>query len=145
MTTEYTSGLLVRGRGAFVYVIFLFVTAMGLVALYAGIDILWTGRESVLAGLVASAAGAIIALVGLGFFYIRIFRSRVWAARDARLRNLYPEQPWMMRDDWRARRMVHSNARTMLFMWIWTAGWWSAIALIGRLNYDKIVDEVQRS
>ncbi|MEC9368341.1 MAG: hypothetical protein VX871_06555 [Pseudomonadota bacterium] len=145
MTSEPSAGVLVHVGVAFVYLMFATVAAMGLLSLYAGIDILWTGRESVIAGVIAAGMGTVFALIGLGFFYIKFFRSRVWAAREARLKAQYPEQPWMMRADWRARRVTHSNAGAMIFMWIWTLGWWRAFALIGRLNRDKIWAALQES
>lgn len=145
MTTETRTGLMVYVGVAFIYFLFAAVAGMGLLSVYAGFDILWTGRESVVAGAIALGMGTVLSLIGLGFFYVKFVRSRVWAAQENRLRALYPDQPWMMRDDWRARRVVHTNIGAMVFMWIWVAGWWSGIALIGRVNYDKIVQEIQNS
>jgi hypothetical protein len=118
---------------------------MGVAAVWSGTGLL-ARRDPNFAGAVSAVAiGVIIAAASAGALYRHWILAAREAARIARVRQRHPGQPWMERADWAARRVVHSGGGTALGMWLWVAGWWGFLGLIGTVNYDKIVKSVTES
>jgi hypothetical protein len=118
------------------------------IVLLMGAAAFWSGLQQLLAG-DANRAGAVTAtlmgagLVALAVWYFRVAHSQrpldpMEEARLARTRNHHPGQPGTERKDWAVRGVTSSEGATALFMWIWVAGWWGAMTLIGSVNGDKI-------
>ncbi|WP_072396703.1 hypothetical protein [Hyphomicrobium sp. CS1GBMeth3] len=121
------------------------VLAMFAITGLVGLLTLWSGARGFLAGdfslpmaLFLVAMGSIFTTIGFGFFYFRFVKKPLWDAEERRLAARYPGQPWMLRKDWAARRIVHSNAGVAALLWIWNIGWWGGIAFIGTVNRAKI-------
>lgn len=122
-----------------VVAIFGSVGIIGLLTLIAGIRQVVSGETSLPIALVVLAAGLFFTAIGFGFLYVRYLKQPIWDAQRARLEARYPGQPWMLRKDWAARRIVHSNLGTMILLWVWNCGWWGALAFIGTVNREKIL------
>jgi len=120
---------------------FMFATAalIGLVAVPAGLRLLFASNEPVAAGLITTFVGSIALAVGLGFFYVTYLKAPIWEAQEKRVKARYPGQPWMLNSAWAQRKVVHSSAGAAIFLWVWVAGWWGAIILIWNVNRDKIL------
>lgn len=112
---------------------------MGLGVLTGGVRLLFSGEQPWPLALFICLMGAVFMTIGFGYFFVAYIKAPVWAAREARLKTLYPGQPWMLRSDWAARKVTDSALGLMIFAWVWVAGWWGAIAFIGTVNRDKIV------
>ena len=77
------------------------------------------------AGIMVMLTGCIALAVGVGFFYLTYIASPRMEAAERRITALYPDQPWMLRKDWAARRVVdRSGLAVAVFMGVWCAGWW---------------------
>jgi hypothetical protein len=131
--------------------------AMGLFVLYVGLRLLITGEREFGTGprivvtgdpwgtaLLSVALGLIFAAIGLGFFYFVYLRDPLRRARRWALETRYRGQPWMLRRDWAARRVVDSDSSifAMIFMWAWSAVWWGGLLLIGIGNRDQVLAAV---
>jgi len=114
------------------------ILLMGGSAFWSGLRLLLAGDPNRIGAAVAVLMGAGLVALGLWFFRATYIRRPIEEARLARVRALHPGKPWMERKDWAARRVVSSAAGPALFMWIWVAGWWGAMAFIGTVNADKI-------
>ncbi len=125
----------------FAVIHFMFATAalIGLVAVPAGLRLLFASNEPLAAGLITAFVGSVALAVGIGFFYVTYFKAPIWAAREERIKARHPGQPWMLNSDWAQRKVVHSSAGAALFLWVWVAGWWGAIIFIWSVNRDKIL------
>jgi hypothetical protein len=125
----------------FAVIHFMFATAalIGLVAVPAGLRLLFASNEPLAAGLITAFVGSVALAVGIGFFYVTYFKAPIWAAREERIKARHPGQPWMLNSAWAQRKVVHSNAGAALFLWVWVAGWWGAIIFIWSVNRDKIL------
>ena len=119
---------------------------MGLALLRAGLDALLTGDHSVASAVLVSMLGAVFAAVGLGFFYFTYVAAPRIAVREEAQAARHPGEPWMLRADWAARKIVdRSSFAAMAFLWIWTASWWGVTAFLWTVNYDKIIAAVSAS
>lgn len=118
---------------------------IGLLTLNAGIRQVVSGETSLLIALVVLTLGLVFTAIGFGFLYIRFLKKPIWDAQKAKQEARYPGQPWMLRKDWAARRVVHSNLGTMLLLWVWNFGWWGGLALIGTVNREKILAALAES
>lgn len=124
---------------AVIHFMFAVAAVIGLVAVPAGLRLLFASDEPLAAGLITTFVGSIALAVGLGFFYITYLKAPLWEAQEQRKKARYPDQPWMLRDDWARRKVVHSNAGAAIFLWVWVAGWWGAIVFIWNVNREKIL------
>ena len=115
------------------------VALMGLLTFYAGLRLLVTGEQHWGVALLVTAMGVVFSGIGLGFFWFQYVKAPVLRARHKALEARYPNQPWMLRSDWAARRVTDSALGVVIFMWVWVTGWWSAIVFIWSMNRDKIL------
>ena len=119
-------------------------TLMGVTALVAGLGGYVRGEADLVA--IRAVLGAVFTAIGPGFYYLNYVAAPVHAAREARRAALYPGQPWMLRDDWAARKVVdRSSLAVMIFLWIWSGGWCGACAFLWSVNSDKIIAAVRNS
>lgn len=130
-------------------VVALFVLVGGLGALAA-----WTGVTLVLGlgvpprprdGALSLFLGVLFLGFGWGPLWYRFGRVARDEARRRAILDRHPGEPWMLRDDWAARRVVHTNAGLAVFLWTFTIGWWGLLSFIGTVNRDKILAEVARA
>lgn len=119
--------------------LFALIGALGSLTIVAGVRQLLSGQEPVGKALFVIAIGLVFTAVGAGYFYLRYVKKPLWDAERARLEARYPGQPWMLRKDWVARRIVHSNLGVTALLWVFNILWWGAMALIGTVNRDKIL------
>jgi hypothetical protein len=129
----------------FVLAMFGIVGAIGLLTLTSAIGQLASGETPLPVALLLIVLGLVFTAIGVGFFYSRYVKKPLWDAQKTRTEALYPNQPWMLRRDWAARRVVHSNLGLTIFLWIWAAGWWGALAFIGTVNRQKIEAALETS
>jgi hypothetical protein len=123
-----------------VLALFAMTGLMGSLTFAAGVRHLLSDEQllPVPVALLLIAVGLFLSAISLGYFFFRYVKKPLWDAERARLEARYPGQPWMLRKDWPARRVVHSNLGLTIFLWIWTVGWWGALAFIGTVNRQKI-------
>ena len=133
-----------RGR-VFLGIVFAFVLLMGLAAAQSGVALLFKGDANRSGAATAAFMGVLLVAVSLFYFYRVYFVQPLRAARLTRVRRHYPDQPWMERDDWAARRVQHTTGFIAIGMWIWVAGWWGFLSFIGWVNYAKIVKALSES
>jgi hypothetical protein len=132
--------------GVMIHLICGLVALMGLTVLWAGLSALLTGSQTLASALLVSVLGALFAAVGLGFFYVTYVMAPAGAAREAARAARHPSEPWMLRADWAARKMVdRSSLAVMIFLWIWTGGWWGISGFLWVVNNDKILAALQES
>lgn len=117
---------------------FALATLMGLAALFGGVRLLWTGGEPFYIALLVIIIGGVALCIGLGFFYNYYVKAPSLLAHESRIKERYPDQPWMLRSEWVKRKLVHSEIGTVIFVWIFVAGWWGLLGLIGYANFDEI-------
>ncbi len=153
----YTSSLSIRDapssagtlgeRIGVVIVLGMFACAaiVGVLALWAGMSQYAAGTLPLGNALLTIALGLAFAALGFGFFYFRYVKKPLWDAQKARIEERYPDQPWMLRNDWASRRIVHSNAGVVIALWLWNVGWWGGLILIGSINRDKILAALESS
>jgi hypothetical protein len=104
------------------------------------------GDMHVAGAIILFGLGFALAGVGLWALYARFVVIPRQAARIARIAARHPGAPWMLDDAWAARKVVdRSGSAPAIFLWIWSAGWWGACALIWSVNRDKIIAAVQTS
>lgn len=124
----------------FVHLLFGIMGFMGVGATMGAVNLLRMGE-------LPAGVAALLVLVGLaliavcvGFFYHLYVSGPAQKARRDEAIKRFPDQPWMLRPDWASRRITdRASLGVSIFMWIWCAGWWGAIALIWSLNSDKII------
>jgi hypothetical protein len=138
-TSEPPAGIGVWIGAGLVLGMFGMVALMGLLTFYAGLRLLVTGEQHWGVALLVTAMGVVFAGIGFGFFWFQYVKAPVLRARRKALEARYPNQPWMLRADWAARRVTDSNLGVMIFMWVWVTGWWGAILFIWSMNRDKIL------
>lgn len=114
------------------------VLLMGAAAFWSGLRLLLAGDPNRAGAITAVLMGAGFVALAIWYFRVAFVQRPIEEARLARIRGLYPGQPWMERKDWAARRVTSSEGAPALFMWVWVAGWWGAITLIGSVNGEKI-------
>jgi hypothetical protein len=95
-------------------------------------------------GLLSAGLGLIFAASIAGYFYYVYLRDPLQRARRRALEARYAGQPWMLRPDWAARRVVtaDTNIFGMIFMWLWSAVWWGGLVLLWSVNRDQILAAV---
>ncbi len=111
---------------------------MGLIAVWSSAGMLLRGEE-IAGAVVALLMGLVCSAVAVGFVYFAYVAGPAKTAREAQMTARHPGQPWMLRADWAARTMTDSSLATMIFLWVWVVGWWSAILFIWSVNRDKIL------
>ena len=134
-----------RGARIFLGIDFSITLLMGLAAAQGGIALLLKGDPNRLGASFAVIMGIVLITVSGIYFYRAYFVSPLRAARIARMVRQYPDQPWMKRADWAARRVEYSTSFIAIGMWIWVAGWWGFICFIGWVNYAKIIKALSES
>ena len=81
----------------------------------------------------------VMAVIGLGFFYLAYVGAPGYLARLARNRERYREQPWLAKRPWRSRRIIYSTGHRVWFMWFWCAAWWLIVGFLFNMNHDAIL------
>ena len=115
-------------------------TLMGVTVLVAGIGAFRRGDADLTATIFCVLLGAVFTAVGIGFYYMHYIAGPALAARQARIAAQHPGAPWMLNDDWAARKVVdRSSLAVAIFLWLWSAGWCGACAFIWSVNSDKII------
>lgn len=131
---------------ASIHAMFAVTGLIGLAAIVSGLPAMVRGELPLVAGIMVMLTGCIALAVGVGFFYLTYIASPRKEAAERRITALYPDQPWMLRKDWAAGRVVdRSGLAVAIFMGVWCAGWWGAMALIWTVNREKIIAAVQQS
>jgi hypothetical protein len=121
-------------------------TLMGVTVLVGVLSAYVRGEADLVGAVFCVVLGAVFSAIGPGFYYLTYVAAPVHAAREARQTALYPAQPWMLRDDWAARKVVdRSSLAVMIFLWIWSGGWCGACAFLWSVNSDKIIAAVRDS
>ena len=118
--------------------LFLFLAATGLNTLSTGVMWLASGHPRMIAALGAVLVGIAFTALSLGFFYYTYVIQRRRNAHLATIGNRFPNQPWMQRPDWAARRMVHNTMGSAIVLWIETIIWWTALAFVFAGNFNTI-------
>ncbi len=114
------------------------VLFMGGGAAISGIRLLAAGAPNKAGAITGVVMGVGLCALAFWYFYVSLVRAPVIAARLQRTRGLYPGQPWMEREDWQSRRLVHSSAQPALLLWFWTLAWCGLLGLVATINRDKI-------
>jgi hypothetical protein len=115
-------------------------TLMGVISVVAGLGAYVRGEADLVGAIFCVVLGAVFSAIAPGFYYLTYVAAPVHAAREARSAALHPGQPWMLRDDWAARKVVdRSSLAVMIFLWIWSGGWCGACAFLWSVNSDKII------
>jgi hypothetical protein len=131
---------------AMIHVICGVIALMGLTVLASGLSSLLKGQGAATGTLLAIGVGALFAAIGLGFFYLTYVAAPAHAAREEAQAARHAGEPWMLREDWVARRVVDSSSlAVMIFLWIWTAGWGGISAFLWTVNGDKITAALHES
>lgn len=145
LTQEPSSGGPPRGARIFLGIVFSLILLMGLAAAQGGIALLLNSDSNRIGSSFAVIMGGVLITASCFYFYRAYFVHPLRAARIARVRRQYPDQPWMERADWAARRVLHTTGFIAVGMWIWVAGWWGFICFIGWVNFAKIVKALSES
>lgn len=143
-TGSFTWSMRSAARFVVLHLVMLTVGLMGAGALVNGIRLLLAGEQRASA-IAAVVMGLICTVAAIAFLYFEHVKGPAKAAREATIRERYPDQPWMLRADWAARRVTDSSASAAIFLWIWNAGWWGAMLFIWTMNRDKILAAVAKS
>lgn len=134
------SDLKQNAGGIVLGLIMLVVLLMGVSAVLSGLNLLINIGTSYMAGaFVAVAMGGIFTGLAGFYFYFALVAGPRAEARAERRRRLSPGQPWLEREDWAARRIVHTTGGVAGGLWFWSAGWCGILSFLGWVNYDKIV------
>lgn len=128
-----------------VYALFVVMALMGLLVFWAGLRQLVVQEIPLIAAILTTLMGAVIGTIGFGFFYLRYVKQTFWEAQKKKLEARYPGQPWMLRRDWAARRVVYSELGLVIFLWVWSIGWCGGVSFIARVNHDKIAKALAES
>jgi len=121
-------------------------TLMGVTVLVAGIGAFRRGDADLTATIFCVLLGAVFTGVGIGFYYMHYIAGPALTARQARIAAQHPGAPWMLNEDWAARRVVdRSSLAVAIFLWIWSGGWCGACAFLWSVNSDKIISAVRDS
>jgi hypothetical protein len=129
-----------------VHIILGFVTLMGLAASIGGLAAYNRGETEFAAAVICTVVGAVFTAFGIGLSYVLFFVEPRRGAESARMAKLHPDAPWMLRPDWAARKVTdRSSLAVAIFLWVWSAGWCGAIALIWSVNSDKIIAAARES
>lgn len=145
MSKPFVSRLGIFTARLLVNALFLVVTLMGAGAINGAFNLLRSGKQSLPVALFIAVVGLVIMMAGASFFYISYVHKPRQAAREARIAQRYPNQPWMLRSDWARRRVTSSTLGVVILTWVWTIGWWAALAFIGTVNRDKIIAAFEAS
>jgi hypothetical protein len=147
---EESTHIIERPRGVLgsvvVHLILGFVTLMGLAASWAGIAAFNRGETDLPAAIICVVVGGVFTAFGVGIYYLLFFVEPARAAASERIAELHPGAPWMLRPDWVARKVIdRSSLSVAIFLWVWSAGWCGACALIFGVNSDKIIAAARES
>jgi hypothetical protein len=130
----------------FVHLILGFMTLMGIAASVGGIAAFNRGETELAAAIICAVVGGIFTAFGIGLSYLLFFVEPRRGAESARMAMLHPDAPWMLRPDWAARKVTdRSSLAVAIFLWVWSAGWCGACALIFGVNSDKIIAAARES
>jgi hypothetical protein len=133
------------GARIFLSVVFSIILLIGLAAAQGGAALLLKGDLNRIGATFAVILGAALVAASIFYFYRAYFVQPLRAARLERIKRQYPDQPWMERPDWAARRVEHSSSFIAFGMWIWVVGWWGFLSFIGWVNYEKILKALSES
>lgn len=101
------------------------------------------GESSLPEAVFISLLGVLLAGIGLGFFYLAYFGAPKFLAGMERKRAKNRDRPWLLKRQWRARRIVSSRKYTAYFMWFWCACWWAIIGFLWHVNEPLIRADLQ--
>jgi hypothetical protein len=122
------------------------MVALGIAAQFGVMAAYRRGDMHIAGAILVFAFGVVLAGVGLWHLYERFVLTPRRQARLAKIEALHPGAPWMLNDAWAERKVVdRSGSAAAIFLWIWSAGWWGACALIWSVNHNKIIDAVSSS
>lgn len=82
--------------------------------------------------------GLLLLVIGAGFFFVLYAGAPRWSRKYRAVRRRYRDRPWMVRRQWRARRIVHSTKHTAWFMWFWCLAWWGILGFLYAHNHELI-------
>jgi hypothetical protein len=123
-----------------------FMAVLGIAAQFGVMAAYRRGDMHIAGAILLFAFGVMLAGVGLWGLYERFVTTPRRHARLARIEALHPGAPWMLNEAWAERKVVdRSGATVAIFLWIWSAGWWGACALIWSVNRNKIIEAVSSS
>lgn len=122
------------------------VLLLGLSALQTGLSLLFAPGAPNQGGAIAAVVmGTVLSALSAAYFYHSFVAGPRRSAKLDRVRRLYPNQPWMERSDWAARKVAHTSGGVAIGLWIWCIGWWGILSFIGWVNYDKIMRALSES
>jgi hypothetical protein len=101
------------------------------------------GESSLTEAIFISLFGVFLAVIGLGFFYLAYFGAPKFLGGIERNRAKYRDRPWLVKPQWRVRRIVSSRKYTAWFMWFWCTVWWGIIGLLWHVNGPLIRADLQ--
>lgn len=133
------------GARVFLGIVFSILLLVGLAAAQGGVARLLNGDANQISSVFATIMGIALIVASGSYFYRAYFVSPLQAARLARVRRRHPNEPWMERTDWAARRVEYSTSFIAIGMWIWVVCWWGFICFIGWVNYAKITKALSES
>ncbi|MEO8422034.1 MAG: hypothetical protein ABI457_12655 [Hyphomicrobium sp.] len=117
-----------------------FATLMGLAASWGGFSAFRRGDTELAGAIICVVVGGVFTAFGVGLYYLLFFAEPARAAQAERMAAQHRGAPWMLRADWAARRVIdRSSLAVAVFLWVWSAGWCGACALIWGVNSDKII------
>jgi hypothetical protein len=141
MSSRRISSRLATGFGSvFVHAGFGLAAVLGIMAQVGAIGAYRRGDADLPTAIAIFAFSLILTVIGLGFYYFRYAVFPAQQARAARRLAQNPGAPWLLDEDWAARKVVDRGSRTVaIFLWIWSIGWNGLCALIWSVNRDKII------
>jgi hypothetical protein len=147
---ETTTHVIESPRGVLgsivVHLILGFMTLMGIAASLSGIAAFNRGETELAGAIICVVVGGVFTAFGIGLYYLLFFVEPARSAQNARMATLHPGAPWMLRPDWAARQVTdRSSLAVAIFLWVWSAGWCGACALIWSVNSDKIIAAARES
>ncbi len=113
------------------HAIFAALILVGILASYLMFNEWRAGKAHIGEALAFGVFGLVMTMTGIGFFYFGYIGAPRYLNRLRRIRTKYRDQPWLVRPEWRGRRVVYAaNKFTAQFMWIWCFVWWAILTLI---------------
>lgn len=101
------------------------------------------GSMPAVEALLVGCMGFVMAGIGAGFFYVAYIGTPRFLGGLERTRKKHRHQPWLVKRQWRARRLVHSTKFTAWFMWFWCFVWWAIVGFLWSANKDLIMAELR--
>lgn len=130
----------------FVHAGFAFAAVLGVMAQVGIIGAYRRGDADLPSAIAIFVFSLILTVCGVGYYYFRYAVLPAREARDARITALHPDAPWLLDEEWAARKVVDRGSLTVaIFLWVWSIGWNGLCGLIWSINHDKIVAAFQTS